>query len=927
MRLRKAGLRSVSAYLAALLVAVGMLPMLVLGIAMLLDQVRREHDFRREQLRHSAETTRIMVEEFIRDQRQALAVAAADLAGPPPPPARVQGALERLKRSSPAFVTVMLVGADGRIVAGQPDRIDPATGRSVWTGADVSDREYYRSILAGREEYVSDAFRGRTYGDDLLVAVSRGVRGSDGSVDRVVQGSIHLDELDEWLSADRGVHGFEYVATDSKGMVIASSGGIAAPLLQPLDRRLAGRWPFALADAPLLQREVRTADGWVIWLFHPDSQTAAEFFDRLWFPVAIALATLLLVSGLVLAASRLVRRRALEAVDYVHGVAAGLTGGATVPAKPLMARTLEGANLVMSFEALAQRLREALADLEGKLEHERALRAELDQLAANQERWLDIRTRDLQELNRTLVRTQRFVETAEVAGRVGFWEAEGPEASMRLSSGALALLKVATAGAAANPGSPLLAGLDDAGRRELQRDLTRAWFEGRDFDLELPFRSDAMLSPIRLRVAGRAVRGVDGLSIRLVGALFDMTAQYEAEQKVRRLGRATSEVNDLMLSPEFDDGSRLQLLLDRLMNEAGACAVLGRTGEGQPVTVLSGRASLELDGEAVAGMLAAAPASDAHMIEPALAGHATVLLCRAPRVGGAGTVLALDSPRIARLDATDRAAIEITLRAIGALYDRVDATARLEAARFRLEGVARLKSELLAGLGHEIGGPLSGVNNVLEALVEGQFGELGAVQRRLLDSALATGLHTSRLIADLLDAARLESGQLALAPEWTDLHDVLEQAVSMVESQAGEKGQQVALRLHARVRLFEDPVRVRQMLVNLLANAVKYTPDGGRVWVSVRKPAGLAASVSVCDTGVGIHRADQADMARPFMRGADTLAQPGWGLGLAMVDMLTALLGARLRVHSRPGRGSRFTIDFPAKDIPGTDAPEDAADE
>lgn len=897
----------VTSLLTFLLLGVGMVPMLVLGVAMLASQAAREHAFRIEQLQHSGETVQTLIDELLRDQRNALAVAAADLSEAPADAARRTEVLARLKRSSDAFVTVMQIGPDGRVVAGLPDRLDPITERSVWAGLSVADREYFRAIAQGATDHVSSAFRGRAYGGDLLVAVSRRVEDADGDLAWVLQASIKLQSLQAWLDRGRGVHGFEYVVTDAAGKVLAASDAVGATPLQPFDRRQLARWPLSFGEAPLLSYEATTSEGWTVWMAYTDEQTAAEFIQRLGMPVAIALGTLLLVGWLLATSVRVIRSSVDEAMGYVDSVADDLVAGRPIKPRPLIARSAEGARLASAVEGLARRLRDTLDRLATELERESELRRELDQLAANQERWLDIRTRDLQDLNRKLVATQRFVESAEVAGRVGFWEAESPGGAMRLSGGALALLRLQSDPA---EGHDLASGLDDPSRQQLQRDLGRAWFEGRDFNLDFDWRTDAMPVPIRLRVTGRAIRGPDGLSVRLVGALFDLSSQYEAEQRARRISRATTEVNDLLVSPDFDDAARLELLIDRLMADSGARAVLGFPGgSGWPPIVLRGKRSPALE-EAPLKALLGTTASSSRLIEPGHAGPVLVIACRAPRLGGATTLLVLDSPHVTRLEPSDRAAIEITLRAIGAVHDRLAATARLENARDRLSQVARVKSELLAGLGHEIGSPLSGINNVVEAMLDGQFGPVNDVQRRILDSTLTTGLHASQLIGDLLDAARIESGQLALAPAWIDLVDVSEQAMAMVELQAAAKGQVLTLRAQAQPRVCVDPLRVRQMLVNLLVNAVKYTPDGGRIWISVREPRPGVATVSVCDTGVGILRAEQADIARPFVRGADTVAQAGWGLGLAMVEMLAKLLGARLRVHSRPARGSRFTLEF-----------------
>jgi PAS domain S-box-containing protein len=265
-----------------------------------------------------------------------------------------------------------------------------------------------------------------------------------------------------------------------------------------------------------------------------------------------------------------------------------------------------------------------------------------------------------------------------------------------------------------------------------------------------------------------------------------------------------------------------------------------------------------------------------------------------------------------------------------------------EEARRAAEAANRAKSEFLASMSHEIRTPLNAVTGYTELLELGIGGPLSDAQRVHLSRIRKSTTHLLALINDLLDLARIESGRLEVQHEPEVAQQAIEAAVALVGPQAASRGIVVENRCGDDALVyFGDQDRVRQILVNIIGNAVKFTPQGGRVTVScgttpqapeaqLRDP-GPWTCIQVSDTGIGI-AADQVErIFRPFeqARGGYTREAGGAGLGLAISRQLALLMGGEITVVSEPGKGSTFTLwlprDAPADLVPLDARPGDAA--
>ncbi|MDF1504372.1 PAS domain-containing sensor histidine kinase [Roseisolibacter sp. H3M3-2] len=263
-----------------------------------------------------------------------------------------------------------------------------------------------------------------------------------------------------------------------------------------------------------------------------------------------------------------------------------------------------------------------------------------------------------------------------------------------------------------------------------------------------------------------------------------------------------------------------------------------------------------------------------------------------------------------------------------------DVTARREAeaavaeARVRAEAASRAKSDFLARMSHELRTPLNAILGYVDLLAMGLAGPTSDAQREYLGRVEGSGRHLLTLIDDVLDVARIEAGELAVERRPASVADVVEGALALVQPQAEAKGVTAAWARGAEdpaLRYVGDPDRVRQVLLNLLGNAIKFTPPGGRVTVRAASDADAdgapRVALAVADTGIGIAADQQARIFEPFVQvdGGLNRRSGGTGLGLAISRQLVHLMGGELSLASAPGMGATFTLRLPAS-TPGWEA-------
>jgi signal transduction histidine kinase len=231
----------------------------------------------------------------------------------------------------------------------------------------------------------------------------------------------------------------------------------------------------------------------------------------------------------------------------------------------------------------------------------------------------------------------------------------------------------------------------------------------------------------------------------------------------------------------------------------------------------------------------------------------------------------------------------------------------------QLETANKHKSEFLANMSHELRTPLNAIIGFSEVMLSGMAGNMPEKQKEFIGDIRDSGKHLLALINDILDLSKIEAGRMELDRTRFDVPAAVANAMTLVRGRAERHGIRLASEVGEDVGAYEgDERKFKQIVLNLLTNAVKFTPEGGSVTLGAKRVNG-AYVFSVTDTGVGIAPEDQQAVFEEFKQvGSDIERKAeGTGLGLALTKRLVELHGGRIRVESVVGRGSTFTFELP----------------
>ena len=271
---------------------------------------------------------------------------------------------------------------------------------------------------------------------------------------------------------------------------------------------------------------------------------------------------------------------------------------------------------------------------------------------------------------------------------------------------------------------------------------------------------------------------------------------------------------------------------------------------------------------------------------------------------------------------SDRAAAVVGLYAAEAAVaiERADVLAQLDDLNGRLARQVealrlsdQVKSDFVSSVSHELRTPLASILGYLEILSSGEVGDLTELQSEFLDIIDTNSHRLLTLIDDLLTLSGLENGKLAMRFEAFDLSELIASGVQAERPVLAERGLEIDLELPgAPVRITADTHRLGQVVDNLLANAIKFTPDGGRISIRLTEADGLAELI-IEDSGIGISEDDLARLFERFFRAGSATEQaiPGTGLGLAISKGIVEAHGGAIAVSSELGYGSTFTVLLP----------------
>ncbi|MDD4498128.1 MAG: PAS domain S-box protein, partial [Methanosarcinaceae archaeon] len=235
--------------------------------------------------------------------------------------------------------------------------------------------------------------------------------------------------------------------------------------------------------------------------------------------------------------------------------------------------------------------------------------------------------------------------------------------------------------------------------------------------------------------------------------------------------------------------------------------------------------------------------------------------------------------------------------------------------KYQAEAANRAKSEFLANMSHELRTPLNSVIGFSDILLAQHFGFLNEKQRKYVNNVSKSGKHLLELINDILDLSKVEAGKMELFRDEFSVYELGGEVKDLFTPLSAAKNIDMIYRFSPGLRPVEaDKTKIKQVLVNLVSNAIKFTPEGGRVMVDIRAGEG-SLLISVIDTGVGINEADQKRIFQPFVQIGkfESKEQPGTGLGLNLARSYVEMHGGKIRVESEPGKGSSFIFTIPLR--------------
>ena len=510
---------------------------------------------------------------------------------------------------------------------------------------------------------------------------------------------------------------------------------------------------------------------------------------------------------------------------------------------------------------------------------------------------------------RNWAETEHRFQVAVEAARCGVWEWDLDAQEVVLSDYMAALLGLPQGGA--TPAETVLACIHPRYRDAFEHALRQSAAFG-VFENVFPVASpEGGARWIDARGRARGGRDEHGYS-QILGVALDITearrAKAQAQSAEGRLRDGIESVSDAFAL--FDKNSRLLL-----SNQAFADA-FGLASE----AVRRGAAKDELNRIAALAIKADHPSASAGVRELEMNDGRWLMISERFTSDGGTVVTAADMTAIKRQEAQTRQAAD-TLRAMVTKLETSQAELSLlakkyEVAMTRAEAANQAKSEFLANMSHELRTPLNAINGFSEIMAGEMFGPVGDPRYKgYAQDILKSGQHLLSLINDILDMAKIEAGKMTLHYEPVSLTEISEDAIRLMRGKAQDSGLTLTLQAPDLPEIDADYRGLKQVMLNLISNAVKFTPEGGEITVALSRLGQDRVRIAVTDTGIGIAEEDLARLAQPFeqVEGQHSKTTQGTGLGLSLTKALIELHQGEMLMESEPGAGTTVSFDIPMK--------------
>ena len=514
-------------------------------------------------------------------------------------------------------------------------------------------------------------------------------------------------------------------------------------------------------------------------------------------------------------------------------------------------------------------------------------------------------------VSREWAETEHRFRVAVEAARCGVWEWNLATDQVIVSDYMATLLGLPTGGSVA--AAEVLGRVHPRYRDSVQHTLRQAATFG-TFDISFPVGGpDGKPRWIDARGQARGERGEHGFT-SILGVALDITearrAKAHAQAAESRLRDGIESVSDAFVL--FDRHGRL-ILSNTAFQDAFAFdeGVVRRGASKDELNRIAGL-SIKLEHPAAGGRVGTR--------EVELNDGRWLQLSERFTSDGGTVVTAADITVIKRQEADRQRAAD----ALRAMIDKLESSQeklsllarKYEIAMTRAEAANQAKSEFLANMSHELRTPLNAINGFSEIMAGEMFGPLGdARYKGYASDILKSGQHLLSLINDVLDMAKIEAGKMTLYYEEVSLKEVCEDAARLMRGKALDARLSLTVQAGPLPDVEADHRGLRQVMLNLISNAVKFTPEGGAIVVSVTQHGDDRVKVAVTDTGIGIAAEDLGRLAKPFeqIEGQHSKTTQGTGLGLALTKSLIELHHGVMTIDSEPGRGTTVSFDLPIR--------------